>query len=201
MSKNIKNYIDLFSERVSKPWVVDGAIKGTVLHVDGLAGNIYIVNKKPEKDIKMYVGLCYTDYFIYSLNCRAIQLVQNRLLRVLNGTKLKDRVSTESLLTKFNVISVNRLNAQVKLLEGWKALNIEQYPLKIKQQTSNVSTMTTRASTKGRPIEIGRSNVLQSTSTSDTIRVWNLAPVSITESKSLYQVKNAIKEYIKTIPI
>ena len=75
LSKIISNVFDLFSERVSKPWVVYRAIKGTVLHVDGLAGNIDIVNQKPEKDIKMYFGLCCTDYFIYSLNNRAIQPV------------------------------------------------------------------------------------------------------------------------------
>ena len=32
------------------------------------------------------------------------------------------------------MLSVNQLNAQVKLLEVWKAMNVEDYPLKIKQQ-------------------------------------------------------------------
>ena len=48
---------------------------------------------------------------------KAIQLVQNKLLRSLNGTSIKDRVSTASLLVKFGVQSVNQLNAQVKLLK------------------------------------------------------------------------------------
>ena len=66
---------------------------------------------------------------------KAIQLIQNDLLRLLNGSKIKDRVSIKSLLNKFNVMSVNQLNAQIKLLELWKALNIKDYPLKIEQQS------------------------------------------------------------------
>ena len=66
-----------------------------------------------------------------SADFKAIQLVQNKLLRLVNGTTLKDRVSTASLLQKFNMLSVNQLNAQVKLLEIWKALNVKEYPLKI----------------------------------------------------------------------
>ena len=61
---------------------------------------------------------------------RAIQLVQNKLLRSLNNTKLSDRVSTAYLLEKFNMLSVNQINAQSKLLEVWKALNVPKYPLK-----------------------------------------------------------------------
>ena len=132
---------------------------------------------------------------------KAIQLVQNRMLRTLNHTTLKDKVSTESLLTKFNMTSVNRLNAQVKFLEMWKALNMESYPLKIKQQSVNGVGACTRASQKGRLIEIGRTNVTRNSSTSDAIRIWNLAPSSITEANSLYQAKIAIKSFIKLLPL
>ena len=61
--------------------------------------------------------------------------------------------------------------------------------------------MSTRAAVKGRPIEIGKTNTTKSTSVSDAVRIWNLAPESITEAKSLYQVKKAIKDYIKSLPI
>ena len=43
---------------------------------------------------------------------------------MLNGTKIKDCISTESLLSKFGILSTNQLNAQVKLLETWKAESI-----------------------------------------------------------------------------
>ena len=35
------------------------------------------------------------------------------------------------------MLSINQLNAKAKLLEVWKALNLENYPLIIKQQLIN----------------------------------------------------------------
>ena len=35
----------------------------------------------------------------------------------------------------------------------------------------------------------------------DGIRLWNLAPASITTCKSLYSVKKQIKLFVKTLPI
>ena len=136
-----------------------------------------------------------------SADFKAIQLVQNKLLRSLNGTKIKDRVSTASLLTKFGVLSVNQLNAQAKLLEMWKSLNVEDYPLKIKQQEKSETGVNTRASLRGRPMGIGKTNITKNTSISDMIRIWNLAPDKVTESKSIYQAKNQIKSYVKSLPI
>ena len=132
---------------------------------------------------------------------KEIQLVQNELLCLLNGSKIKDKISTESMLVKFNVLSVNQMNAQIKLQQMWKALNMEDYPLTINQQSVPESGVTTRASLWGKPVEIGTSNLTQSTCTSDAIRVWNKAPKSVTECLTLYQVKKAIKEFVKSLPI
>ena len=92
---------------------------------------------------------------------RAIQLVQNNLLRTLNGTKLKDKVSISFMLEKFKMFSVNQLNAGIKLLELWKAINVDNYPLMLKQQENNTEGMSTRADTSRRPIEIGRTALTQ----------------------------------------
>ena len=130
-----------------------------------------------------------------------MQLVQNKMLRTLNGTKLKDKVSTASLLAKFNVLSVNQINAQIKLQQVWKALHVEDYPLQIKLQLASTTGINTRASESKRPVEIGKSNLAQSTSTSDAIRIWNLAPDSIKLCLTVYKVKKAIKEFVKSLPI
>ena len=132
---------------------------------------------------------------------KSIQMVQNKPLRFLNGTKVKDQISTKSLLEKFGILSVNQLNAQIKLLEVWKALNFEDYPLKIEQQSVPQTGVITRASTKGRPINIGCSNNTQKLSISDSIRIWNESPSNVTESTTIFRVKNAIKIYVKTLPI
>ena len=106
---------------------------------------------------------------------KAIQLVQNKLLRSLNGSKIKDMVSTRSLLLKFGMLSVNQLNAQVKLLEIWKAINVVDYPLKLDRQSTQMNGVSTRADSSGRPIGIGRSLLTQKSCVSDAVLLWNTA--------------------------
>ena len=137
-------------------------------------------------------------------NCddfKVIQKKQNDLLRFLAGCKISDKVPIKSLLDKFNTISVNQLNAQIKLLEIWKSLNIVGYPLVIRQQEIVENVATTRAAASGRPCAIGRSLLTQSTCVSDGVKVWNLAPTLIKECTSLYKAKKLIKQYVRTLPI
>ena len=132
---------------------------------------------------------------------KSIQKVQNDLMRYLTGSQLKDKVSIRSLLDKLNMVSVNQLNAQIKLLEMWKTIHIEDYPLKLQQQEIREGMATTRAATKGQPCDIGRTQLTQTTCISDAIKVWNSAPSGIKESKTLYQAKREIKKFVKTLPV
>ena len=128
-------------------------------------------------------------------------MVQNKLLRTLNGTKVKDMISTASLLDKFGILSVNQLNAQIKLLEIWKSLNVEKYPLTIKVQNTEHTGASTRADKSNRPVEIGKSCLTQKTCISDAIRLWNLAPEKIKCCLSVGQVKKEIKSFVKILPV
>ena len=132
---------------------------------------------------------------------KSIQLVQNNLLRTLNGSKIKDMVSISSMIEKFNMLSVNQLNASVKLLEIWKALKVDNYPLSINTQETRVDGSSTRADTAGRPKEIGKSILTQKTCVSDAIHTWNKAPKKVTDCETLYQAKKAIRTFAKSLPI
>ena len=88
---------------------------------------------------------------------KAIQVLQNNLLRFLNGSKIKDKISVRNLLTKFELLSVNQLAAQIKLGEMWKAMIIEDYPLKVEQRRIMEEGAATRAATSSKPCEIGKS--------------------------------------------
>ena len=127
--------------------------------------------------------------------------MQNKLLRHLNGTKISDKISTVSLLDKFGMCGVNQLNAQSKMLEIWKALNVPKYPLEIKLQSQSSEGVSTRADKKERPCEIGKSTIAQKSCISDAIRLWNIAPEKIHLCKSLYQAKSEIKRFAKSLPI
>jgi hypothetical protein len=98
-------------------------------------------------------------------------------------------IPTSSLLTKYSMLSVNQLNAQIKLVEIWKALNVDDYPLTVVKQTIDNSRVNTRADTKEKPIEIGKSLLVQKTCISDAFHLWNNAPEKIINSITLTQEK------------
>ena len=97
------------------------------------------------------------------------------------------------------MLSANQINASVKLLEAWKALKLENYPLVINRQETNQESVNTRADLVNRPREIGKSLLSQKTSVSDSIRIWNRAPDKIIESiqytKQKLKSKLLLKRY------
>ena len=130
-----------------------------------------------------------------------IQKVQNKLLRMLTNTKLLDMVSTASLLTKTNFLSVNQLNAQIKIQEIWKSLNVIDYPIQLPRQVIQISGPSTRACTNGRLIESGFSSLSQKTCINDAVKMWNSLPDSITMCETLSQVKKQAKLFARTLPV
>ena len=67
---------------------------------------------------------------------KTLQLTQNRLLRLLNKSRVSDRVSIESMLSKFQLLSVNQLAAEIKLLEVWKSVNVEGCPINLESYSA-----------------------------------------------------------------
>ena len=69
-----------------------------------------------------------------------LQLAQNNLLRTLQNVRIKDKVSIASMLERQQMLSVNQLQAQIKLTEMWKASNVNKYPLNIEKRTLHEDT-------------------------------------------------------------
>ena len=115
---------------------------------------------------------------------------------------MSHKVQTKVLLEKANLLSVNQINAKVKLQEIWKMLNIiTDYPIKIELNVVQDGQVATRAMTKSTPIEQGSTNLISKTCISDAIKVWNLAPMDIKSCNSLYSLKRKVKDFVKTLPI
>ena len=60
-----------------------------------------------------------------------LSLFMNKMLRMLDRVTLKDHITSASLLEKYNLSSVNQLAAQIKLLEAWKSVNLENYRIQM----------------------------------------------------------------------
>ena len=84
-----------------------------------------------------------------------------------------------------NLLSVNQINAKVKLQEIWKVLNIVDYPLKIKLNEAQADQVVTRAMMNRTPLEMGSTTLKSKTCVSDAIKLWNLAPNDIKSCTSV----------------
>ena len=131
-----------------------------------------------------------------------IQIVQNRLVRTLNGKRLSDKIRTSVLLTNINMLSINQTHAQIKLLEIWKSFNdTKNNILRVEKVKSYEQGSRTRSGTALNLVEIRTSVSSSKTFKNDAIRLWNIAPESIKKCDSIYSAKLEIKHFTKTLPI
>ena len=133
----------------------------------------------------------------YILQCSGMKMI--RRIRILQQFK-KSRTNL-SLLKRSGMLSVNQMNAQCKLLDVWKSINLEVYPYQPTATTRQENEINTRACTTGKLTETSRTKCSQNTFKNDAIHIWNKAPMYITDSKSLYNAKKAIKSFVFTLPI
>ena len=83
------------------------------------------------------------------------------------------------------MLSVNRMNAQIKLTEVWKAINIKNTPLNIALPTVNQNSRNSRSVSNWRlQIGHGKSLLSQATFLNDSKIVWNAAPQIISEKRN-----------------
>ena len=101
------------------------------------------------------------------------------------------------MLESQNMLSVNQLQAQVKLTEMWKAHNSTNYPIKLDKMKPTNETRVTRSVTSENFIE-PKSKL---TFIGDSTRLWNKAPMTIRQAKSIGIVKKEIKKFVKNLPI
>ena len=75
------------------------------------------------------------------------------------------------MLAKFKILSVNQMNAQVKLNEMWKSIYIKNYPIKTELLECQPDGMNTRARSSGLLKEMKMSNRSQKTFTKDPTHI------------------------------
>ena len=99
------------------------------------------------------------------------------------------------------MLSVNQMNAQIKLTEAWKITNIANYPTKWEMKSKNEEERLTRATTADIVPETAKTTLAQNTCNNDAKKLWNKAPCEIKNAKTLTSAKKAIKHFVLTLPI
>ena len=127
------------------------------------------------------------------------------MLRVINGTRIKDRVSIESMLNKFGLLSVNQLTAQIKLTEVWKAVHVENYAISLdpykplqpdQEQLHSLRPCRNRIFNDSSRLAISKQSF-----SIDAARLWNQAPACLTSASTLSAAKSAILTFAKSLPV
>ena len=73
---------------------------------------------------------------------KKIQVTQNKFARFLAGTSLLDKMRTDKIFEDLKFLSVNQINAQIKLQEVWKSKNLKNYPLQWSNDPKRVDSRT-----------------------------------------------------------
>ena len=175
----LKNHIN----RTALTKIVDGLFTSKIRYGLQLFGRVRLSDQDPiNGDLK------------------EIQMAQNRMMRSLQGKKLSDQTPIKDLLQATNMLSINQLNAQIKILEIWKATNINDYPLKLNKKEIIPGQTNTRSCTQGRLVVPGTIPIMQKTCITDAIRLWNSSPTEVTSATSLSMAKKVTKTFVKTLP-
>ena len=134
---------------------------------------------------------------------KSLQLTPNRMLRSINGTKIKDKISTKSMLEKFGLLSVNQLSAQIKLTETWKSLNVEDYPVKLDPYNRQESGSTTALRPRFNRVfnDTFRLQMSQHSFHADAAKLWNGAQAQVATATTLAAAKTAILKYVTSLPV
>ena len=132
----------------------------------------------------------------------SLQVAQNKMLRMINGSSLKDHVTATSLLEKYNLPSVNQLSAEIKILETWKIMNTKDYPIELwpnePKRQNNVRE--TRPTTVREWKEDSKTRSGNCCFVIDAARIWNQITPEIKAAPNVYHAKKVIKKYCKQLP-
>ena len=138
-----------------------------------------------------------------STNLKSVQIAQNKLLRLMDNSSLKDRKHSRDLLKKFNLLSVNQTAIQIKLMEAWNATHVKDYPTQMEKNEEHLipNTRELRPTSIRLWKEDGKTSAARESFTRNTAKIWNQAPKALKETLTLNQAKKCVKDYCKTLPV
>ena len=123
------------------------------------------------------------------------------LLSVFDDIRISDKINTKSIAYDLKMLSVNQINAPVKLTEMWKALNVQDYPINLVKKVPIKDNMHTRSTIGGDLVLQGKNELCNSSFILAASKNWNSAPNTIKECTSIYKAKSEIKKFVFTLPL
>jgi hypothetical protein len=127
-----------------------------------------------------------------------LQIAQNKLLRLLTGSRLSDKKSVSSMLGQLGLSSVNQMTAEARLLETWKATHLTGAPLAdILVKKLPGSSSTTRSISNSDLVTQGASRSFGNLAS----KLWNKADPEIRNATTVGTARRAIRKFAASLPI
>ena len=129
---------------------------------------------------------------------KGIKVVFNRMLRILCGTVKQDRVSVKRMLEQLGWLSINQVAAEIRLTEVRKALNLNNGLTDLFEKVQG----STRAATQNRiQLKGQRSKLKENSFLYPSVKLWNMAPLTVVMAKTESNARRAIREFVKSLPL
>ena len=127
-------------------------------------------------------------------------MLYNKLLQILTGKGIFEKISIKKMLAELNWPSINQLSIQTRLEQAWKAINIKDHPLASLFTMKESCCYNLRSSRNQFQISYP-SRLKERSFCYPTARLWNDAPNFIKEAQSFQEAKRLIRIYSKQFPI
>ena len=113
---------------------------------------------------------------------------------------LENKMSIKEMLDKVGWLSINQLACEVRLIEVWKSLNLENYSLKNLFEKINNNHHNTRAAMKIRLKSGLKTRLRENSFHYPSVQLWNSAPSTICNAQTESEARKAIRAFVETLP-
>jgi Reverse transcriptase (RNA-dependent DNA polymerase) len=131
-----------------------------------------------------------------------IQVIVNKAARMMLKVQLKDRLPVTELLQKANMLSVNQMVAEAKLMETWKGLSEATNPLReLFTHGHNQHSMQGRSTSRGDLVVGGGSMKANRGFPTSAARIWNKTQETLRKATTKASARKNIRDFISLLPV
>ena len=105
------------------------------------------------------------------------------------------------MLEQLGWLSLNQLSSEIRLIEVWKALNLENHCLKDIFEKAESNQGRTRSAGLNKLKTNFKTKLRENSFAYPSIQLWNTAPSDITTAETEAKARKAIRAFVKTLPI
>ena len=134
---------------------------------------------------------------------KSLQIARNKLMQILIKVSYKDRTSTEELLSRTGLLSINQLAASIKFSEVQKSEKIDNYPVQLEPNNAGHSNneRSFRPTTNRKWNQDYKTMAAKESFSRNATKIWNAAPTCIKAAKNLRAAKKEIIKHCKMLPV